>query len=230
MDITEKHSLKDYPEQEKKAYLAAVASMATPEDKASEDEIAFLTSLCDDAALTEQDKQEVIREAKNPANEGFESYLGSLKNSELKYSFLVDVLSFAKADGHYSEEEKAKVLLMTNKLGISQEQYEVLHEYVDKAEKTQTEDTSGLGFLEKTGLKQKLENSNIPIKGLLTGLLGSTLMKGMMGNDSNRGGMLGSLLGGGVPTRGGGGLSSVIGMLSGGRGYKKSGSLLSKLL
>jgi tellurite resistance protein len=229
MDITEKHSLKDYPEQEKKAYLAAVASMATPEDTASDEEVAFLEDLCEDAELTEQDKQEVINEAKSPTNNGFESYLGLLKNSELKYSFVVDVISFAKADGYYSEEEKERILLMTNKLGISREQYDALHEYVDKAESTQDEDASQVGFLEKTGLKQKLENSNIPIKGLLTGLVGSMLMKGAMGRN-RRGGMLGSLLGGGGIQRRGGGLSSVIGMLSGKRGYSRSGGLLGRLL
>lgn len=230
MDITEKHSLKDYPEQEKKAYLAAVASMATPEDQASDEEIDFLTDLCEDAELTEQDKQEVINEAKSPTNDGFQTYLTSLKSSELKYSFVVDVISFAKADGHYSEEEKEKILFMANKLGVSREQYDVLYEYVDKAENAQNEDTSQMGFLEKTGLKQKLESSNIPIKGLLTGLVGSMLMKGVMGRGSRRGGLLSSLLGGGGISRRGGGLSSVIGMLSGGRGYKRSGGLLRKLL
>lgn len=230
MDITEKQSLKDYPEQEKKAYLAAVASMATPEDKASDEEVAFLEELCEDAALSQQDRQEVINEAKSPTNNGFESYLSSLRNSELKYSFVVDVISFAKADGHYSEEEKQKILAMASKLGVSREQYDALYEYVDKAENTQNEEASQEGFLEKTGLKQKLESRNIPIKGLLTGLVGSMLMRGVMGKGSRRGGMLGSLLGGGGMQRRGGGLSSVIGMLSGRRGYKRSGGLLGRLL
>lgn len=230
MDITEKHSLKDYPEQEKKAYLAAVASMATPEDQASEEEIDFLTDLCEDAQLSEQDKQEVIREAKSPTNDGFQTYLSSLKNSELKYSFIVDVISFAKADGHYSDEEKERIVSMANKIGVSREQYDVLFEYVDKADHAQNEDVSEEGFLEKTGLKQKLESRNIPIKGLLTGLVGSMLMKGVMGKRHRRGGLLSSLLGGGSTRRRGGGLSSVIGMLSGGRGYRRSGGLLRKLL
>lgn len=227
MSITDKHSLKDYPEKEKTAYLAAVASMATPEDKASDEEVDFLADLCDDAELSTQDKEEVIKEAKDPTNDGFKEYLNFLKNSELKYSFVVDVISFAKADGHYSDEEKEKILRMADKLGISREQYEALYEYVDKAEKHQGEDASEEGFLEKTGLRQKLENHNIPVKNLLTGLVGSMLMKGVMGRSHRRGGMLSSLLGGG---RRRGGLSSVIGMLSGKRGYKRSGGLLGKLL
>ncbi|MDF9795985.1 putative tellurite resistance protein B-like protein [Catalinimonas alkaloidigena] len=231
MELKEKHSLKDYPEKEKKAYLAAVASMATPEDSASAEEVEFLEDLCDDAQLSEADKAEVIKEAKSPSNDGFESYLSYLTNSELKYSFIVDVISFAKADGHYSEEEKEKILYMANKLGVSKEQYDALYEYVDKAASTQDQDTSEEGFLESTGLKQKFESRNIPVKGLLTGLVGSMLMKGTMGRRHRRGGLLSSLLGAGATRRrGGGGLSSVIGMLSGGRGYRRSGGLLRKLL
>ena len=258
MELTEKHSLRDYPEKEKTAYLAAVASMATPEDTATTEEEEFLADLCDDAGLSESDKQEVIAEARNPTNDGFERYLSFLKDSELKYSFVVDVISFAKADGHYSEEEQEKILGMARKLGISQEQYQALYEYVDKAEKVQQsaaqedaaqqnvtrqnttqpegvsqniarqDDASEESFLQSTGLKQKFENLNIPVKGLLTGLLGSMLMKGAMGRRHRRGGLLSSLLGGGRYRSGG--LSSVIGMLSGKRGYSRSGGLLRKLL
>lgn len=227
MDITDQQSLKDYPEQEKTAYLAAVASMATPEDKASDEEVDFLTDLCDDAGLSVQDKEAVIREARNPSNDGFATHLNFLKGSDLKYSFVVDVISFAKADGHYSDEEKERILRMADRLGVSREQYDALYAYVAQAEKHQDEDTSEEGFLEKTGLKQKLESSNIPVRSLLTGLVGSMLMKGVMGRRHRSGGLLSSLLGGG---RRRGGLSSVIGMLSGGRGYKRSGGLLSKLL
>lgn len=226
MEFQEKHSLKDYPEKEKTAYLAAVASMATPEDQASDEEVEFLTELCEDAELSEQHKEEVINEAKNPTNDEFERHLSFLKGSELKYSFVVDVISFAKADGHYSAEEKERILQMAEKLGVSKEQYEALYEYVDKAEKAGDEDTSEEGFLQKTGLQQKFNNLNIPVKGLLTGLVGSMLMKGVMGRRHRRGGMLSRLLGGGHRR---GGLSSVIGMLSGGRGYSRTGGLLKRL-
>lgn len=227
MGITDKQSLKDYPEKEKTAYLAAVANMATPEDKASDEEVDFLADLCDDAELSAQNKEEVIREAKSPTNDGFTAHLNFLKNSDLKYSFVVDVISFAKADGHYSDDEKERILRMADRLGVSREQYDALYAYVDKAEKHQDEDASEEGFLEKTGLKQKLESSNIPVKSLLTGLVGSMLMKGVMGRRHRRGGLLSTLLGGGHRR---GGLSSVIGMLSGRRGYRRSGGLLSKLL
>ena len=227
MDFGGKQSLKDYPEQEKAAYLAAVASMGTPEDKASPEEEEFLADLCEEAGLTQADKEEVIMEARNPANDGFERNLDFLRNSDLKYSFVVDILSFAKADGQYTEAEKQKIHRMADRLGISIEQYNALYEYVEKAEKAQGEEASQEGFLESTGLKQKFENLNIPVKGLLTGLVGSMLMRGVMGR--RRGGLLSGLLGGGGYRRRGG-LSSVVGMLSGNRGYRRSGGLLSRLL
>ena len=227
MSFTGKQSLKDYPEKEKTAYLAAVASMATPEDKASKEEEEFLADLCEEAGLSQRDTEEVIMEARDPANDGFSRNLDFLRNSELKYSFVVDVLSYAKADGHFSEDEKKKVHRMADHLGISIEQYSALEEYVDKAEKAQGEETSEEGFLENSGLKQKFEKLNIPVKGLLSGLVGSMLMRGVMGR-RRRGGLLTTLLGGGGYRRRGG-LSSVVGMLSGRRGYRRSGGLLSKL-
>lgn len=232
MEFTGKQSLKDYPEKEKTAYLAAVASMATPDDKASAEEEEFLADLCEEAGLTQRNKEEVIMEARNPTNNGFENYLDFLRGSDLKYSFVVDILAYAKADGHYSDEEKRKVHRMADRLGISIEQYNVLYEYVEKAEQAQGEEVSQQGFLESTGLKQKFEELNIPVNGLLAGLVGPMLMSGMMGG-RRRGGLLSGLLGGGGYRSGGrrgGGLSSLVGMLSGNRGYRRSGGLLSRLL
>lgn len=231
MEFTGKQSLKDYPENEKTAYLSAVASMGSPDDKATAEEEEFLADLCEEAGLTQQDKEAVIREARDPANDGFERNLDFLRNSDLKYSFVVDILAFAKADGQYTEEEKRKVHRMADRLGISIEQYNVLYEYVEKAEQAQGKDASQQGFLESTGLKQKFEDLNIPVGGLLSGLVAPMLLSGMMGG-RRRGGLLSGLLGGGAYRYGGrrgGGLSSLIGMLSGNRGYRRSGGLLGRL-
>lgn len=251
MALSEKQTLQDYPEEEKTAYLAAVASMATPEDTATPEEEEFLADLCDEAGLTEADKQAVIDEAKSPTNDGFKQYMSSLKNSGLKYPFIVDVISFAKADGHYSKEEEQRILQMARQLDVNEEQYQALYEYVDQAEKFQqsagasdasqplgamsggsrSSDPTEPEFLQNTGLKQKFDQLGIPVKQLLTGLIGPMLLRGLMGRRSRSGGLLGSLLGGGR-SRGGslGGLASVIGMLSGKRGYGRSGGLLGKLL
>ncbi len=228
MDFSGKQSLKNYPEKEKAAYLAAVASMATPEDKASAEEEDFLAELCDEAGLTQRDKREVIMEARDPRNDGFERYVDFLRNSDLKFSFIVDILSYAKADGHYSEDEKRKIHRMADRLGISIEQYDALYEYVEKAEKAQGKESSQQSFLENTGLKQKFDKLNIPVNSLLTGVIGSMLMRGIMGR-RRRGGILGALMGGGGYRRRSG-FSSIIGMLSGNRGYRRSGGLLSRLL
>lgn len=228
MEFAGKQSLRDYPEKEKTAYLAAVASMATPEDKASEEEEQYLSDLCEEAGLNPRDKREVIMEARDPRNDGFERHLDFLRSSDLKFSFVVDVISYAKADGHYSEDEKKKIYRMADRLGISIEQYNALLEYVEKAGKAQGEESSQEGFLESTGLKQKFDKLNIPVKGLLTGVVGSMLMRGIMGR-RRRGGLLSRLLGGGGYRRRSG-FSSLVGMLSGNRGYRRSGGLLSRLL
>lgn len=228
MDLSNQQTLKDYPEKEKTAYLAAVASMATPEDKASQEQEEFLIDLAEESGLSAHNQEEVMNEARDPSNEGFERYLEWLKGSDLKYSFVVDIISFAKADGDYTEEEQKKIQRVADKLNISIEQFNALQEYVDKAEQAQDEEASEEGFLEETGLKKKFNDLNIPVKGILTGLVGSMLMRGVMGRRRRRGGMLSRLLVGGRRRRGG--ISSVISMLSGNRGYRRSGGLLSRLL
>ena len=60
MEQTEK-LLKDYSDVEKGSYLGAIASIATADRTASEEELDYIMALADSAGLSEQQKNAVER-------------------------------------------------------------------------------------------------------------------------------------------------------------------------
>ena len=157
--------------------------------------------------------------------------LDILKDSELKFSLVTDLISFAKSDGSYSEKEQGNVEKISQYLGINQQQFNLLDQFVNKTAETQPEpeEITKPGFLSKLGLDQKFKNSGININSLAKGLLGVAgplILANLVRNRFNRGANA-SL----NPTQlaGGGGLNSIISMLSGGRGFNRTGNLFSRL-
>src|SRR3982750_2167066 len=96
-------------DEQKGAYLSAIASIATADSQASQTELDHLTHLCEAAGLSQEQQQLVLNAAAQPNGDSLVSTLDLLKTSDLKYSLLTDLLAFAKADGNYSETEQQSV-------------------------------------------------------------------------------------------------------------------------
>ena len=227
--------LKDYSDNEKGAYLGAIASIASADREASEQELQFLSALSDSAHLSEESKGAVLSVAKDPKNLSLQKCLDAIKASDLRYTFITDIMSFAKADGNLSGEEETQIKSMADYLGVNQEQYGVLKQFVEvadesarKGEVVQPQALSGQPADQEGGFDGLLKKVGIPSNGLMKGvlaiaaplLISKVLMGnrrgGMMGGMGSGGGM-GGLLGGGLL---GGLLGSVLGggMRSGGMG------------
>ena len=234
--------LQGYSDLEKGAYLGAIASIATADREASEEELEHISELCDAASLSPQQKDYVLRAATELSGEELNQCLDVLKNSELRYSLVTDLIAFAKADADYSEEEQQSVHKISQYLGLSDKQFSLLDQFADKAATSEVpqEEIASPSFLSSTGLKDKMQSAGINTGSLLKGLLGiaapmiigGMLSRGMRGRSGGLGGMLGGGLGGGMMGGGmmGGGLGSLIGMLSGGRGMGSTGGLLGRML
>jgi uncharacterized tellurite resistance protein B-like protein len=221
--------LEGHSDLEKGAYLGAIASIATADRKASPEEMEHISQLCDAANLSQQQKEYVLRAATELTGDDLKRCLDVLKNSDLKYSLVTDLIAFAKADNDYSEEEEQNVHKISEYLGLDQKQFSLLDQFADKAATTgaQPEEIAQPSFLSSIGLKDKMQNAGINTGSLFKGLLtvaGPMLLAGMLsgGLSRNRGG---GFFGGG-----GGGLGSMIGMLSGGRGIGSTGGLLGRIL
>src|SRR4029453_15583919 len=98
--------LKDYSDLEKGAYIGAISSLATADKEASEEEMVYLTAFSDAAGLPDDQKELVLKAVKNPNGEDLLRSLDMLRESELKYSLVADLISFAESDRNLTPEEK----------------------------------------------------------------------------------------------------------------------------
>jgi uncharacterized tellurite resistance protein B-like protein len=238
--------LKDYSDEEKGAYLGAIASMATADHQATEEEMEYIMALADAAELSEQQKQAVRHAAKELTGEDLKKCLDLLKNSKLKFSLITDLISFAKSDNNYSDEEKANIQKISKYLGINEQQFSFLDQFVNKAGQTENahQQVNQPEFLASSGLSQSAKSSGIDIGSLTKGFLGvigpmvlaGLAARGMRGRGGGGlggmmggggiGGMLGGMLGGGGPGGMFGGTGRSGGMMGGGGGL---GSLIGAL-
>ena len=236
--------LLEHNEEEKTAYLTAIASIATADREASENEIQSLNTLCESAGLSEESTQQVIDSATEINSDKLTDSLLVLKNSELKYSLITDLIAFAKTDSDYTDAERQSVEKIATYLGVNQGQFSLLNQVADETTQSQNlaDNQGGGGFLSSLGIEEKLKSAGINGGSLLKGLIAfaapfliSKLMSGRSNNTSNnssQGGIFGgenSSSGGLGSLLGGGGLGSIIGMINGGRGFGNAGGLLGKI-
>jgi len=219
--------LKNYSLPERGAYLGALATMALADGNVSVEETDFLTVMSEAAELPQAMQQEIQQIAHNPSQVSLQKCLDVLKGSQLRFSFITDLIAFARVDGGLSAPEQQHIQQMSAYLGVSEQQFSILNEFVDKAGQAQQqgEDPTSPSFLTKTGFDNLFKKANISpqmVQGML-GVLAPIVVSKMMsgGHQRGRNGGLGSLLGGLVggnlnPTGGGlGSFTSILGNLSG---------------
>ncbi len=224
---------------EKGAYLGVIASIATADRQASEEELEYIQALCESAELSEDGTQRVLDAANDESGTQLTQNLDVLKNSDLRFSLVTDLITFAKADQNYSEEEKQHVQQIAQYLQVDQEQFSLLNQYSQQAAQLEDpQEAASPSYLANSGMQQKMQAAGINTGGLLKGLLafaGPMLLAGMLRR--RRGGGLGGMMGGGGGLGGmlgggglggmmGGGLGGALGgMLGGGRGGMGGGGL-----
>ena len=221
----ENQLLQNYSEPEKTAYLSAIASLATADRQASGAETEFLQALSQQAGLSGGATQQVLAAAQDANNQTIQQNLDALKGSELRFSLVTDLISFARADGSYANDEEAMITKMSQYLGINQQQQQALETVVDEASKVAhtPEDPAKESFF--GGIGDKLASVGIPKGALMGGLLGVVapmVISRVMGGGRSQG------MGGGMMDNMGGGGS--LGGLLGGMGNSGLGGLLGGLL
>jgi uncharacterized tellurite resistance protein B-like protein len=234
----EQNPLLNYSEGEKSAYLTLLASVATADHENSEGEVAFMQQMCSVSNISEKSANDVTEAMTNPSSVDFPTHIANLKNSELKFSLIADIVNMMNADGDMDADEMAHVNKLNQALDISQNQFDVVREYVQKANtqaKTQ-ESTPGLGFLDgkgsgaasgggigdllgtatdflaQSGLLNKFQQSNIPTNNFQQGSTMGTMLSGLVTS------FIQSKLSGGNSNSGAGGgmLGSLVSSVLGG--------------
>lgn len=217
--------LQNHSDEEKGAYLGAIASIATADRQASPEEIEYLGTLADSANISSAQRNAVLQAANGVSSDDLKRCLDILKGSELRFSLITDMIAFAESDQNYSAEEKASVEKIAQYLGVTEQQFSLLDQFVKKANTSNAapEEMQHPGFLDSLGLGDKMRSAGINSNNLLRtvlGIAGPLVLAGMFRRRGGfgggmMGGGLGSVLGGGMM---GGGLGSVISMLGGRRG------------
>lgn len=231
--------LKNYSEAEKTAYLSAIASLATADRQASGNETEFLQALAQQVGLSDGATQQVLAAARDSNNQTIQNNLDVLRNSDLRFSLITDLISFARADGAYSNDEEAMVGKMAEYLGINTDQKQTLETVVDQAADVphDPQDPAKEGFFDRIG--DKLSGSGIPKGALMAGLLGvvAPIVLSRMGGGNNNnqnqsagggllGGSMGGLLGGAAQGGMGGMLGGLLGSVMGGSQGSSQGSAI----
>jgi len=242
--------LEGYNDMEKGAYLGAIASIATADRAATEQELEYIEALCTSANLSENQEDVVKKAATEMTEEDLHRCLDVLKGSDLRFSLISDLIAFAEADSNYSAEEKGNVEKIAKYLGVNGQQFSVLSEFTKKAvqevpaqaESLESGATTPSSFMGGLGFGDKLKGAGINSSALLKGglaVLGPIILAQMFRGGSRRrgggmfggGGGMGGSLGGGLLgglLGGGGGL--LGGMLGGGRRSMGAGGGLFDML
>lgn len=236
--------LEGYSTKEKTAYVTAIASIATADQSASEQEIEYLSNLAEVAGLGEAEQQQIASAASDTTGSELRGALNILKTSELRFSLIADLIAFAESDNNFVEQEKTHIATIANYLGINENQLEALSAYVKEAA---TQPAEAMGFSSSvgqeatgfssdvnhgatgfgsmfgnSGVSEKLQSSGINIGSLAKGLI-SFVGPMIMGNMLNKG-LQGSKATAGLNT-GGGGLGDLLGGGGGGIGGALGGLL-----
>lgn len=160
MEQTEK-LLKDYSDVEKGSYLGAIASIATADRTASQEELEYIRMLADSAELSPEQKEAVETAATELSGEELKHCLDNLKGSDLRFSLVTDLIAFAESDQNYSPEEKANIEKIAQYLHINKQQFSLLDQFVKKTAevKAEPEQMQQQGFLGSLGLEDKFKGA-----------------------------------------------------------------------
>ena len=239
MQIEMEKILTGHLPQEKAAYLGALASLATADRHAGEEEINHLKEMSSAAGLPESETKIVLDAANDSSGKYLLKCLNTLKTSELRYSLVTDLIALAKADDHYTEDEKENIQKVSRYLDVNTDQFSVLDQYIDKAAEA-ISDTEEITKPESLGMKSKFSEAGINLgsigKGLI-GMLGPMILGGIAarslgGSRGSGGNVTGMGLPGNLGGSGGfgGGLGSLISGMTRSRNNQTMGSLLGRLL
>ncbi len=222
--------MKGYSEEQKTAYIAAIASIATTDNVASENEINYLVNLADYAGLNDQSKKTVLSAAKDTSLNSLKQSLDVLKSSELRFSLVADLIAFAEADSNLAEGEKKHIASISNYLGVNNTQLQALNDYVKETASqpiTTNPSMQSQGIL--GGIGDKLKSAGIDFGSVAKGLMsfvGPMIMGNMISKGMQSGGR--SNIAQGDTAQGG--IGSLVNSLTGGKGLSGIGGFLSKLM
>ena len=249
METKQNILLSNYTEQEKTAYITALAALATSDREASDEELENLREVANSVGLSADHEETIMKAAQDTSGHELIRSLDVLKDSDLRYGLITDLIAMAKADESYTQEEKGNIEKVSRYLNVNDSQFSILDQFVNKAanEERTPEEYRRPDFLRATGMQDKFSNAGFSMGSIgksIFGFLGPIILSGLAartlrgrnsGSISNQGGglggMLGSILAGSGSQSGmSGGLGGLLTGLARSRSNGSMGGLLGRLL
>ncbi len=181
----------NYPQPLRVSYLTVLASVASANHDNSEEEIIFMQQICALSEVGEAGIREVEAAMKQADQARLKTHLTALKESDLKFSLMADMINLAYADGNIDAQETAQIKKLNTLLGLTDDQFSTISKYVEEANhevEAQEGNPAMLGlagggnplnFLAKSGLADMFKKSNIPTNNFESGSTIGTLLTGL---------------------------------------------------
>jgi len=164
------------------SYLVIMAAVSTANKENTPEEIAFMDQMSTAANLSEASKKTVTTALTNTNSTDLATHLAKFKDNNLKFALVTDLLNLATKDGNLEPSEVATIAEINKVVGISDEQYKALQQYIEAANKeaskesgTPEVDEKGAlkapktNFLDSLGLTSTFKQMGIPVDNFTSG-------------------------------------------------------------
>ncbi len=179
--MEENNPLLNYTEEQRAAYLTVLSSLSLADGEVDDEEAQLVEQMCKDSQLSFKPKMQVLNALYTPDDTDVEASLDTLKETDLKFSLVADILKLVQADGEFTPDEVKEVAMLKSSLLLSDAQYDAVNKYVEMASSLTSEGITS-DFLEKSGLDKKFAELGIPADTFSAGTtVGEALGKAALG-------------------------------------------------
>jgi uncharacterized tellurite resistance protein B-like protein len=123
------HTASDLPISERMDYLRVLAALTAVDDDIAGTELGALGEFCDALGVAGQNKEEVFAFAHDTDNKRVRATCERLRDSQLRYTLVTDLLYIAYTDQTYSSEEREVVEGIAELLHIDARQLDAMETY-----------------------------------------------------------------------------------------------------
>jgi uncharacterized tellurite resistance protein B-like protein len=188
--MSEQNTFLQQSEDVRTSYLVILGAVSTADHDSNDAEVAFMEQMGIVAQLSEANNTLVKKSMTDTASINLAEHIAKFKDNDLKFSLVTDLLNISYKDGDLEKEEVEAIKNVNNIVGISDEQFNALQQYIKTANKESETDHPVMdekgnpkqpkaNFLESTGLDKMFAQMGIPVGNFKSGTtVASTLSTG----------------------------------------------------
>jgi tellurite resistance protein len=131
-DMETRRSFLDYPENERFAYFALLAAIAGADGTLDAQERLRIQELCQQARMSPEHTARALAIAQGTTEYDFNLAFDTLRDSDLRFLAVADMLFIARSDGKITDDETREIEGFCQSLDLNAVQIRTLRKYVDQ--------------------------------------------------------------------------------------------------